>query len=275
MPQVGPNVGGGVAPRMQLVCNAQFLVSFFCLNYSQARYVLLTDLNPITVQNLQYNITLNQQQQSLSLISSTTNDTIPWSDRVHASTIDWLDRKKWPRPPPQLQPTQSSPSPTASQYDDPAQLFDPRPPPQLQPTQSSPSPTASQNDDSAQLFDVVLGSDLIYQASTAPMLRNVIAGLLRRGGTFYYVAPSTTGRDGLLEFIESLQQDDLPETMANGDDKDSGNQAAHGGFQLVAATEAPKHYHDNPLCSQDDDDFFLHFHEMTSSQYTLYEFVKL
>jgi predicted nicotinamide N-methyase len=246
MPQVGPNVGGGVAPRMQLVCNAQFLVSFFCLNYSQARYVLLTDLNPITVQNLQYNITLNQQQQSLSLISSTTNDTIPWSDRVHASTIDWLDRKKWPRPPPQLQPTQSSPS-----------------------------PTASQNDDSAQLFDVVLGSDLIYQASTAPMLRNVIAGLLRRGGTFYYVAPSTTGRDGLLEFIESLQQDDLPETMANGDDKDSGNQAAHGGFQLVAATEAPKHYHDNPLCSQDDDDFFLHFHEMTSSQYTLYEFVKL
>ncbi len=210
--------------RLTGSCSQHELLLDLHFIYSPARYVLLTDLNPITVQNLQYNITLNTPP--------TPTESTSWFRRVQASTIDWLDRKTWPQPPTPLQ----------------------------QQKQTSPQPQDR--------FDVVLGSDLIYQASAAPMLRNVIAGLLRPSGTFYYVAPSTTGRDGLSEFIELLQQ---PLEMSD----DDNNQDITSRFELVAANPAPKHYHDNPLCSQDDDDFFLHFHEMPSSQYILYEFVKL
>jgi len=226
---------------------------YCCHHCSQARYVLLTDLNPITVRNLQHNIALNEplfvstQQPTTNATASKNSHSYDnvkpsvWQDRVQASTIDWLDRQTWPQPP--LSSSKEQEQAHHSQH---------------------------------QLFDVVLGSDLIYQASTAPMLRNVVAGLLRPGGTFYYVAPTTNGRDGLPEFIESLQQEQVQFVeMSDVDDKGKNDSSSTCRFELVAATLAPKHYHNNPLCSQDEDDFFLHFHELTSSEYMLYEFVKL
>jgi hypothetical protein len=99
--------------------------------------------------------------------------------------------------------------------------------------------------------DVVIGSDLIYQKSIVPLLKKVVLGLLRRnGGSFFYVAPDT-GRDGLDQFLEEIQSE---------------------GMTLVSKTAAPQEYYLNPLASQDDEECFLHFHELASSTYILYEF---
>jgi tRNA G37 N-methylase Trm5 len=100
-------------------------------------------------------------------------------------------------------------------------------------------------------FDYVIGSDLIYQASIVPLLRKVVLGLLKRhDGRFLYCAPDT-GRDGLDDFIAAMKCD---------------------GCELVNETVAPQEYHSNPLASGDDDECFLHFHELTTSTYILYEF---
>lgn len=101
--------------------------------------------------------------------------------------------------------------------------------------------------------DFVIGSDLIYQKSIVPYLKKVVLGVLKEGkGTFLYVAPDT-GRDGLPEFIESMN---------------------HDGFHLVNQHLAPKTFHSNPLTNEDDDECYLHFHELASSTYVLYEFVR-
>jgi len=102
----------------------------------------------------------------------------------------------------------------------------------------------------SQKMDIVLGSDLIYQKSIVPYLKKVVLGVLNEGGRFLYVAPNT-GRDGLDEFIASMK---------------------HNGVQLVSQQVAPKAFHSNPLENGDDEDFFLHFHEVASSTYVLYEF---
>jgi predicted nicotinamide N-methyase len=151
------------------------------------KHLIVTDLNPTTVENLQYNVDLNEMTNMAS-----------------ASTIDWDDESTWPS------------------------------------SMSSPHEV-----------DVVIGSDLIYQKSIVPLLKKVVLGLLRRnGGSFFYVAPDT-GRDGLDQFLEEIQSE---------------------GMTLVSKTVAPQEYYLNPLASQDDEECFLHFHELASSTYILYEF---
>lgn len=101
--------------------------------------------------------------------------------------------------------------------------------------------------------DFVIGSDLIYQKSIVPYLKKVVLGVLKEGeGTFLYVAPDT-GRDGLPEFIETIK---------------------HDGFHLVSQHLAPKTFHSNPLTNADDEECYLHFHELASSTYVLYEFAR-
>ena len=155
----------------------------------------MTDVNPTTIDNLHYNISLNQAQ--------TCPSGTPWADRLHAMPINWEDQSTWPK----------------------------------------------------EKIDFIIGSDLIYQESIVPMLKQVVLGLCQGQGTFLYVAPDTEseiGRDGLAEFIQAMKETD--------------------GCELVSEQLAPKSYHANPLASQDDDVFFLHFHEMTSAAYRLYEF---
>ncbi len=101
-------------------------------------------------------------------------------------------------------------------------------------------------------FDYVICSDCIYQRDIAHLLRRAVAGLLDPDrGTFLYVAPMG-GRDGLEEFISEMKSD--------------------GGFECIRNEIAPDQYRENPLRSGDEEDFFLHFHELTSNTYVLYEF---
>lgn len=95
----------------------------------------------------------------------------------------------------------------------------------------------------------VIGSDLVYQKTLVPLLVSVILGTLRAGGKFFYVAPDS-GRDGLNEFIEEMKKH------------------SHVWEQQVA----PKEYTSNPLTSNDDEECFLHFQELSSLTYILYEF---
>jgi predicted nicotinamide N-methyase len=97
--------------------------------------------------------------------------------------------------------------------------------------------------------DYVVGSDLIYQKSLVPMLVGVVRDLLKTGGTFFYVAPDT-GRDGLEEFINQMKM-------------------TCPGWKQQAA---PPEYHANPLTNDDDEECFLHFQELSSLTYILYEF---
>ena len=100
--------------------------------------------------------------------------------------------------------------------------------------------------------DFVVCSDCIYQRDIVPLLRKVVSGLLAPGGTFLYVAPEG-GRDGLPEFISSM---------------------GTNGFERAGEREAPEGYCSNPLRSGDGEDCFLHFHELASTRYMLYEFRK-
>jgi SAM-dependent methyltransferase len=100
-------------------------------------------------------------------------------------------------------------------------------------------------------LEYVIGSDLIYQASLVPLLVNVVLGLLQPGGFFYYVAPNY-GRDGLDDFIQCMKSK-CPEWKEE---------------------VADKEYHANPLTNEDDDECFLHFQELSSLTFMLYEFRK-
>lgn len=102
-------------------------------------------------------------------------------------------------------------------------------------------------------IDFILGSDLIYDKAVMHRLKHVVLRLLQRGGgTFYYTCKSTE-RDGMAEFVADLQQD---------------------GVTLVHLEEisAPHPFTSNPLQNGDDDECFLHFHELTTTSYMLYEF---
>lgn len=158
---------------------------------SKASSVLLTDLNPTTVKNMQYNIDLNK-------VRVHGYDPSAWCERVTSSTIDWNDDSTWPK----------------------------------------------------ERVDCVVGSDLIYQASIVPMLQRVIKGILKPGGSFFYVCPDG-GRDGLPEFFEAMSGES---------------------FELVDKSIAPDQYSENPLSSGDEEDCFLHFHELSATIYVLYEF---
>lgn len=116
--------------------------------------------------------------------------------------------------------------------------------------------------------DVVLGSDLVYQQSLAPLLSQVLQRLLRPGGRFLYVAPET-GRDGLDDFLGGLPQ--------------------RAGLTLVSKEVAGPELLANPLegghaeqqeeeedQERADEAFFVHFHELATQEvtYILYEYVK-
>jgi len=100
-------------------------------------------------------------------------------------------------------------------------------------------------------IDFVIGSDLIYQSSIVPRLKKVVLGLLHpSSGVFLYVCPDT-GRDGLTEFIAEMK---------------------HCGLHCSKEEIAPDAYKSNPLSNGDDEECFLHFHELGTSTYVLYEF---
>jgi predicted nicotinamide N-methyase len=100
-------------------------------------------------------------------------------------------------------------------------------------------------------LEYVIGSDLIYQSSLVPLLVSVVLGLLKPSGVFYYVAPDY-GRDGLDEFIQEMKR------------------KCPGWKEEVAS----KDYHTNPLTNEDEDECFLHFQELSTLTYMLYEFRK-
>lgn len=104
--------------------------------------------------------------------------------------------------------------------------------------------------------DYIIGSDLIYQSSIVPYLTKIVRGLLSDDGCFLYVAPEG-GRDGLKQFIQQMKAD-------NG-----------GFFASVSETIAPSDYTSNPLKSEDEEDCFLHFHELGSTTYVLHEFSRV
>mmetsp|Transcript_33755 Transcript_33755/g.57346 ORF Transcript_33755/g.57346 Transcript_33755/m.57346 type:complete len:574 (+) Transcript_33755:202-1923(+) len=100
-------------------------------------------------------------------------------------------------------------------------------------------------------LDYVICSDCIYQKDIVPLLKKVVTGLLHPNhGTFLYVAPEG-GRDGLPEFIAAMKTE---------------------GFTCTKEEIAPESYRGNPLKNGDEEDCFLHFHELASTVYVLYEF---
>ncbi len=99
-------------------------------------------------------------------------------------------------------------------------------------------------------LDYVIGSDLIYQKSLVPLLVEVVLGLLKPNGRFYYVAPES-GRDGLVEFIDRMKE------------------VCSECKTVIAPTE----FHSNPLSNGDDEECFLHFQELSSLTYCLHEFI--
>jgi len=107
-------------------------------------------------------------------------------------------------------------------------------------------------------LDYVICSDCIYQKDIVPLLKKVVTGLLKcddsdggdGGGSFLYVAPDG-GRDGLSEFIAAMKSE---------------------GFKCIKEEVAPDEYRGNPLKSGDEEDCFLHFHELSSTVFVLYEF---
>ena len=161
-------------------CGVPGLMVATCPKSSQPRQIYVTDLNPQTVENLQYNVELNEVQ-----------------DFVQASRMDWDDKSTWPE----------------------------------------------------ERVDFVIGSDLIYIKSLVPLLTSVIFGTIKPGGKFLYVCPDT-GRDGLDAFVEAMKK------------------KCPGWVEQVA----PKEYHANPLTNGDDEECFLHFQELSSLTFMLYEF---
>ena len=162
--------------------------------YGTPQSVTITDLNPETIDNIRYNIELNNcnGDDDDTTQATTSNTTI-------ASSIDWGDKSTYP----------------------------------------------------TNKLDYVICSDCIYQKDIVPLLKKVVTGLLDPNhGTFLYVAPDG-GRDGLHEFISAMKSE---------------------GFECVKEEIAPDVYRENPLKSGDEEDCFLHFHELASTVYVLYEF---
>jgi SAM-dependent methyltransferase len=95
--------------------------------------------------------------------------------------------------------------------------------------------------------NVIIGSDLIYQSDMVPMLLNVLQTL--RPQCFLYAAP-VTGRQGHDAFVSAIA----------------------GIMDIVSERDAPHEYIANPLQSQDDEECFLHFNELQSTQFKLYDF---
>jgi hypothetical protein len=166
--------------------------------------VYLTDLNPTTVKNLEFNVRLNEME-----------DESTCSARVHAQTIDWSKRSSWP--------------------------------------------AASGSAGGTAKFEFIIGSDLIYHSSIVPILKQVVLGLLHeKRGSFLYVCPDTN-RDGLMEFLEEMKA----------------HKSENGTWNIEQEVVCPEEFKKNPLVSEDDEECFLHFNELTTHTYLLFEFTWL
>jgi len=99
--------------------------------------------------------------------------------------------------------------------------------------------------------DVLVGADLVYTPEIVPLLQKAMDGVIKDGGSFYYVAPED-GRAGLKEFITAVKEN----------------------WECVQETPAPKEYVANPLASKDDDLMILHFNELFEKKMMLYHFKK-
>ena len=108
-------------------------------------------------------------------------------------------------------------------------------------------------DDGAAHVDVILGADLVYQASAVEPFVRAVSGMLRPGGECFYAGPES-GRDGLAEVVSRMEA---------------------AGVELVRKVRVPEVYTTNPLASGDADACFLHFNELTQHQYEVYEFRKV
>jgi SAM-dependent methyltransferase len=99
-------------------------------------------------------------------------------------------------------------------------------------------------------IDLLIGSDLIYTSESVPLLVSTIKGLLSKSGRFLYTAPALLDRQGKDEFIQQMRE-----------------------YFDMTSKEAPPEYTSNPLASGDDEECFLHFNELQTAGYMLYEFV--
>lgn len=113
--------------------------------------------------------------------------------------------------------------------------------------------------------DVVVAADVVYQATQTSPLIHAILSLLKPGGTFLHVSP-TSERDGLEGFLENIGK------VAGGGE--GGGEGGMSGFELVSVTEAPPEYIQNPLVSGSEEDCILHFTELPSATFRLHEFRK-
>jgi len=114
-------------------------------------------------------------------------------------------------------------------------------------------------------IDYIVGSDLVYQSNMVPLLVATLKGLLKvsRRARFWYVAPS-----------QSEDEDN------GGNGSNSSRRQGHGAllegmaeaFDTISSARSPPRYSRNPLESQDDEECFLHFNDLQSANYVLYEF---
>lgn len=121
-------------------------------------------------------------------------------------------------------------------------------------------------DAAAPPVDVVLAADVVYQATQTSPLIHAILSLLKPGGTFLHVSP-TSERDGLEGFLDNIGG-------ASSGGEGGGGGCALSGFDLVSVSDAPPEYIQNPLISGSEEDCILHFTELPSATFRLHEFRK-
>ena len=97
----------------------------------------------------------------------------------------------------------------------------------------------------------LIGSDLIYQSEMVNLLVSTIRIVLCQDASsrFWYVAP-TMPRQGHDLFCQQMEET----------------------FDVATTCPAPEEFSRNPLENQDDEECFLHFHELGSTKFILYEF---
>jgi len=121
----------------------------------------------------------------------------------------------------------------------------------------------------SQRVDYIVGSDLVYQKSIGPLIQNVVNGLLKDNGSFFYVCPEE-GRAGLDYFLDKMTGSrNKIETASHRSTKMEADT-----FKCVKKEIAPDAYKYNPLHNGDDEDAFLHFFELPVTNYYLYEFCR-
>lgn len=99
--------------------------------------------------------------------------------------------------------------------------------------------------------DIILGSDLVYDIKILDLLVPALKNMLTTDGEILYVAPDT-GRDGMAELVARLAQVNL---------------------FLIESAPVPERLYANPLVGDDEDQFILHFYDLSAKQpHTFYRF---